>query len=76
MIDLLFVIMRHHETPINKRQTALTAEFVDYMLNAGFKPVDIFLYNWLYRDIGRFRCRQSGGFCQYCSPKIFCGTDR
>jgi hypothetical protein len=30
MIGLLFVIMLHHETPINKRQIALTARFFGY----------------------------------------------
>jgi len=30
MIALLFVIMLHHETSINKRQIALTAGFVGY----------------------------------------------
>ena len=30
MIDLLFVIMLHHEMPINKRQIALTERFFGY----------------------------------------------
>ncbi len=33
MIDLRFVTMRHHETPINKRQMALTAGFVGYVIH-------------------------------------------
>jgi hypothetical protein len=49
MIDLLFVIMLNHETPINKRQIALTAGLVITTSKNGFTTYIKVYYDRSYR---------------------------